>query len=159
MSLSGLLLALLQFSTAALVTVNVPASHYLQNPSTLSSTTHATLHAQGEPLRAPLSKSNKFTFQNVPEGSYLLTIHCRDYFFEPLRVDVGKSAAGVEWVKAWQTFRGNEWDNKGEKKCEVLGSVDQYERIQEAKATIEANVLGPKEYYQQREGCKFKNVD
>ncbi len=53
----------------------------------------------------------------------------------PLRVDI----APDDVVEVWQTFRGNEWDNKGEKKG----------------LPVELQVLGAKQYYQAREGCKF----
>ena len=58
---------------------------------------------------------------------------------------------GKEYVKSWQSFRGNEWDNKGEKRgdgeANVGGGV--------AKADIQVSVLGSKEYYAKRQGCKF----
>jgi hypothetical protein len=155
LALTAGLLSLFSLSSAAYITVSIPPSPQLPNPSTLSASTHATLHAAGAPLSAPLSRANTFSFSHVPAGSYLLVIHCREFFFEPVRVDIGATSNGVEWVNAWQTFRGNEWDNKGEKRAEVLGSVSPSGDVEEAKAKIDAVVLGGKEYYQQREGCKY----
>jgi hypothetical protein len=153
--LTSALLSLLSLSSAAYLTVSIPASNLLPNPSTLPVSTHATLHASGAPLTAPLSRANTFSFAHVPAGSYLLTIHCREYFFEPVRVDIGATSNGVEFVKAWQTFRGNEWDNTGEKRAEVLGSVSPAGDVEEARAKFDAVVLGGKDYYQQREGCEY----
>ena len=139
-----LFLLLSQMSSLALaakLTISVPQSAVLQNPSTLPSTTFATLHAHGAPHTAYINRNSAFTFANLTTGSYLFSAHCRDYFFEPLRVDVGLDAEGSEKVEVWQTFRGNEWSNKGEKRGEGLVDVH---------ATV--NVLGVKDYYQKREG-------
>ncbi|KAF2432211.1 hypothetical protein EJ08DRAFT_648299 [Tothia fuscella] len=161
LSLTTSLLTLLALTSAAHLTVSIPSSNLLPNPSILPPSTHATLHASGAPLSAPLTRANTFNFAHIPSGSYLLTIHCRDYFFEPLRVDVGNTAQGVEWMNAWQTFRGNEWDNKGERRVEVLASANPQGYVDEVKGKVEVRVLGAKDYYQQREGFSvmslFKN--
>lgn len=47
---------------------------------------------------------------------------------------------------SWQTFRGNEWENKGE----VRGAG-------EGSATLEVRALYVKEYFQQRNSCTFLN--
>ena len=136
-------------SLAAQIAVSIGQPSFAFNPATLPSSTHATLHAAGAPLTAILNRANQFVFANVPSGSYLLEVHARDYVFEPLRVDVADEA-GKEYVKSWQSFRGNEWDNKGEKRGEgeanVAGGT--------AKADLYVNVLGSKEYYAKRQGCK-----
>ncbi|KAF9633904.1 hypothetical protein BFW01_g4799 [Lasiodiplodia theobromae] len=90
---------------------------------------------------------------------YLLSVHGRDHLFENLRVDVEeavdyegkdgeekKGAAGkkVEKVRAWQTFRGNEWANRGEKRGESSAKGGEM--------LAEVRVLGRKEYYQERSG-------
>jgi hypothetical protein len=102
----------------------------------------------------PLNRNNEFIFYSVPVGSFLLEIHSRDYAFEPLRIDIGNEG-GKEYVKSWQTFRGNEWDNKGEKRGEgeanVSGGI--------AKAAVQVNVLGVKDYYAKRQGCTFLCVN
>lgn len=131
-------------ASAAQLSIRVPPSTALANPSTLPGSTHATLITTNTTLRAPLRASNSFSFPSVPLGSYLLNVHCRDYFFEPLRIDVTQEGE-VEAVRAWQTFRGNEWDNKGEERAAGKGNkvVD-----------LEVRCLSPKNYYQEREGCK-----
>lgn len=112
----------------------VPPSALVPNPSTLPPSTSATLTDLGRVYTASLQRDNRFTFRNVSAGSYLLDVHCRDYVFAPLRVDVSSN----DKVEAWQTFRGHEWDNKGEKLME---------------RPVQLKVLGGKDYYDQRSGC------
>ncbi|KAK1057235.1 hypothetical protein LTR33_013692 [Friedmanniomyces endolithicus] len=104
-------------ASAANLTVSIPSSPpLLPNPSSLAPSTHAVLIGPpGVQYEAPIRRDNTFTFPDLAEASYLLTVHGRDYFFPPLRVDVTKAADGTqqETVQAWQTFRGNEWSNKG----------------------------------------------
>jgi len=53
----------------------------------------------------------------VSAGSYLLDVHCLNYVFAPLRVDVKDAPSeGEAAVTVYQTFRGNEWSNLGERK-------------------------------------------
>ena len=135
-------------TSAARLLLQVPTTALL-NPSTLASTTHATLQSSGPPLDAYLTRSNTFNFNNVSAGSYLATVHCRDYAFEPLRIDVTLEEAvegsgeKKEVIKAWQTFLGNEWDNKGESRGEGGNGL-----------VIEARPIAPKYFYQERQGCK-----
>ena len=135
--------------SAARFTLHIPTTN-LVNPSVLPSSTHATLHSSGAPIEAYLTRSNSFNFANVSAGSYLSTIHCRDFAFEPLRIDVSLeetiegSGETKEVIRAWQTFLGNEWDNKGESRGEGGNGV-----------VIEARPLGQKHYYQERAGCEF----
>jgi len=142
------LASLASSASAARFLLQIPTTGLL-NPSTLPSTTHATLQSSGEPLDAYLTRSNTFNFANVSEGSYLATVHCRDYIFEPLRIDVSLEEAvegsgeKKEVVKAWQTFLGNEWDNKGESRGEGGNGL-----------VVEARVVGTKYYYQERGGCE-----
>jgi hypothetical protein len=81
-------------------------------------------------------------------GSYLATVHCRDFAFEPLRVDVTVEGDGKggkqEKVAVWQTFLGNEWDNKGEKRGGGPSGV-----------VAEVRPIGVKEYYEVRGGCEY----
>ncbi|KAF1833936.1 hypothetical protein BDW02DRAFT_569573 [Decorospora gaudefroyi] len=134
------------FTSAARFLLQIPTTH-LVNPSTLPSTTHATLQASGPPLDAYLTRSNTFNFNNVSAGSYLATVHCRDYAFEPLRIDVGVEEAvegsgeQKDMIKAWQTFFGNEWDNKGESRGEGGNGL-----------VIDARPVVAKYYYQERQG-------
>jgi spore coat protein CotH len=143
------LTCLLSSTLAARITVSIAQPAFAFDAATLPSSTHATLHAAGAPLTAVINRANQFVFSSAPSGSYLLEIHARDYVFEPLRVDVADEGA-KEYVKSWQSFRGNEWDNKGEKRGEgearVAGGV--------AKANIWVGVMGSKEYYAKRAGCK-----
>lgn len=138
---------------AAEIAVSIAQPSFAFNAATLPSSTHATLHAAGAPLTAVLNRANKFVFANVPSGSYLFEVHARDYVFEPLRIDVADEA-GKEYVKSWQSFRGNEWDNKGEKRGEgeanVAGGV--------AKADVYVSVLGSKEYYAKRQGFSVMSI-
>jgi len=127
---------LLTLVSAASLSLIIPPSTLVSNPSTLPASTSATLTNIGRTYTAPFQRNNRFTFGNVTTGSYLLDVHCRDYNFAPLRVDVG----GNEEVEVWQTFRGHEWDNKGEKAIE---------------RPVQLKVLAGKDYYEERSGCKW----
>ncbi|KAF2182806.1 hypothetical protein K469DRAFT_585120 [Zopfia rhizophila CBS 207.26] len=147
MRLLALVLAYLaSASSAARFMLHIPTTQ-LANPSILPPSTHATLQSFGPPLSAHLTRSNSFNFNNVSAGSYLATIHCRDYAFEPLRVDVSVedavegSGEKREVIRAWQTFIGNEWDNKGESRGEGGNGL-----------VVEARPLGQKYYVQERSG-------
>ncbi|KAI9735258.1 MAG: hypothetical protein M1834_001848 [Cirrosporium novae-zelandiae] len=134
MALSLIFLLLLPIlSFAADLHIRIPTSNLLSNPSILPASTSASLTTLGTYQKTLLNRNNEFEFRNVGSGSYLMEIHCRDFTFAPLRVDVGES----EKVQVWQTFRGNEWDNRGE-------------RLDER--PIEAKVLGQKAYYEIRSG-------
>jgi hypothetical protein len=135
-------------TSAARLLLQIPNTA-LVNPSILPSTTHATLQSSGEPLDAYLTRSNTFNFNNVSAGSYLATVHCRDYAFEPMRIDVTLEEAvegsgeRKEMIRAWQTFLGNEWDNKGESRGEGGNGL-----------VVDARPVMAKYYYQERQGCK-----
>jgi hypothetical protein len=95
-------------------------------------------------MKARLTRSNTFEFANVPPGSHLLTVQTRDVLFENLRIDVAPAAAnGEEHVEAWTTWRGNEWDNKGEVRGEGDGR----------NVNIEVKPLAPRDFYYQRSTC------
>ncbi|KAL6789921.1 hypothetical protein J3E68DRAFT_439103 [Trichoderma sp. SZMC 28012] len=103
-----LTLAFAALSAAQLtITVGLPPK---PNPFLLPPSTHATLSSLHKRLEAPLTTVNTFNFHNVTADSYLLDVHCATEAFHPLRVDVGEDGE----VKAWETYRGNEWANKGE---------------------------------------------
>jgi len=147
------LLSLLLISTHTLgarLAISIPPSQLLPTPTTLPSSTHATLQSHGAFISALLTRSNKFFFDDVAPGSYLLNVHCHDYFFEPLRIDVvaNETAPGGEYVMSWQTFRGNEWDNKGEIRGQGHGADPEGVKI-------EVRPTGVKDYYQPRQGCTF----
>lgn len=145
-----ILASLASVTSAARFLLQIPITHVV-NPSALSSTTHATLQSSGAPLDAYLTRSNTFNFNNVSAGSYLAMVHCRDYAFEPLRIDVSieepveGSGDKKEVIRAWQTFLGNEWENKGESRGEGGNGL-----------VIEARPVGQKQFYQERAGCKFR---
>jgi len=141
-------LALLPLTFAAHITVLIPPSRDLSNPSTLPSTTHSTLFRLDNTLTTPLTRRNTFEFTDVTPGSYLFTIQCRDYTFAPYRVDVTTMGdEGRENVEVWQTFWGNEWGNKGER---IGGSI--WEESSSESVRIEARVERVKNYYQERQG-------
>ncbi|KAI9870538.1 MAG: hypothetical protein M1830_004116, partial [Pleopsidium flavum] len=128
--LTSLLLTLVSAASLSLV---IPPSNLVPNPSTLPASTFATLTNTGRTYTAPFQRNAHFTFRNLTVGSYLLDVRCRDYNFAPLRVDVG----GSDEVEVWQTFRGHEWDNKGEKIME---------------RPVHVKVLAGKDYYEERSG-------
>ncbi|KAF2660171.1 hypothetical protein K491DRAFT_688495 [Lophiostoma macrostomum CBS 122681] len=137
---------LVPLTSAARFTLHIPNTP-VANPSTLPPTTHATLQSSGEPYTALLTRSNVFSFTNITAGSYLATIHCRDLAFEPLRIDVTieepveGSSERREVIRTWQTFLGNEWDNKGEDRGSGGNGL-----------VVDVRPIGPKYYFQERGG-------
>ena len=141
------ILSALPVSLAALITVAIPSTP-LVNPASLPASTHATLEEHGLKLDAPITRANTFVFNNVSQGSYLLSVFCRDFVFENLRIDITRAVTGAdgaaaveEKVEAWQTFRGNEWDNKGESRIGVVPGQ------------VEVRPVVKKDYYQARSTC------
>ena len=99
---------------AAHLQIAIAPSTLVPSPSTqISHSTSAYLTKAGQTYSAPLSADGLFDFRNVSSGSYLVDIISSDYLFAPLRIDVQDTAAGEE-LKAWGTWRGNEWSNNGE---------------------------------------------
>lgn len=150
MHLPTVLLALLPLALATpqtSITLSLPPSASLPNPFSLPPSTRASLSSLGVLLTAPLSTQNTFVFRNVTPGSYLADIACATHAFAPLRVDVdllggeGGVGGGVT-VKAWETYRGNEWGNRGE------GVVPAGEA-----GWLEVRVLGGKGYFSERSKC------
>lgn len=153
-----LALSLLSVAAAAATTTTVnlviPATHMLPNPRSLPPQTHATLSSFHSGASAYLSPANTFAFHNVSEGSYLLDVHSPTHAFAPLRVDVLPVVAGAGQtekeertarlkVAAWETYRGNDWNNKGEAAAVTNGGA------------LEVKVLGPKNFFMERSGCKL----
>jgi hypothetical protein len=139
--LSVLLLTLLPelaVTVTAPLTILIPPAAI--PPSLLPPSTSASLTTLGVTYTAPLQRDSRFVFRNVSAGSYLLDVHCRDYAFAPLRVDVSDDGKGGLEVDAWQTWRGNEWGNKGERRGG--GEV------------VEVSPVGGKEFYAERQGCE-----
>lgn len=146
MFLQTLILFLLCLTSAhaARLSVLIQPSPQLLNPSSLSPSTHAVLLGPpGTRYDVPLRRDNTFVFPELAEASYLLTVHSREYTFPPLRVDITKEEGGEQQtINAWQTFRGNEWSNKGP---HIASS-------QEGVLQLQARPNGQKEFYQQRGG-------
>lgn len=130
----------------ARVRVSIIHSASLPNPAALSPSTSASLTALGHLYVAPLGIDNSFDFRNVSAGSYLLDVVSSTHFFAPLRVDVGE-AVGAESVEAWGTWRGNEWDNKGE--------VIEAQEWTSGGKSFGLRALGTKEYLVERAGCEY----
>lgn len=138
--------ALLSSAMTALaldVTLILPASR--PNPLTLASSTHATLTSLGQRFAAPISDTSTFVFRNVTPGSYLADVHCPSDGFRPLRVDVG----GGGEVHAWETYRGNDWDNKGE----AISMIET-----DTVKGFELSALGGKTYFTERPKCRLAHT-
>jgi ER membrane protein complex subunit 7 len=101
-------LALSSLSTAARLHFSIPSSTIVPAPASLPSSTILTLTDLGKTFTAHLQRDNTFLLRNVPDGSYVLDIICKDYEFNHYRVDVSGDSTSV-----WQSFQGNEWENKG----------------------------------------------
>lgn len=125
-------------STSTTVTLHIPSSPQLLNPYTLPSSTLATLSSLHKRHSAPLSTHNTFVFHNVTDGSYLVDVHCATHFFAPLRLDIVDGQP-----KAWETYRGNDWNNKGE-------GIPLTDGRGEKEMWFELRVLGAKNYFVER---------
>lgn len=131
------------------ITLTVPPTHNLPNPRTLPPSTHATLSSLYVAASAPLTTANTLVFRNVSTGSYLVDVHCATHAFAPMRVDVveqivGAGAAAVAGelkVLAWETYRGNDWNNKGE-------------AVRLSGGALEVKLLGAKNYFIERSKCE-----
>jgi hypothetical protein len=150
--------------TASSLTLTIPSSNILPNPQVLPATTHATLTTLPAPphaaqnakhiLSAPLTSSGTFVFPTVQgtsaKESYLLDIRSREYVFAPYRVDV---AADGRILGIWETFRGNQWDNRGaEKYTAPVGGSSHQQAGNEV--MVEAKVLARRGFYEERPRCK-----
>jgi O-acetylhomoserine/O-acetylserine sulfhydrylase len=129
----------------------------LPNPHLLPASTHATLTTAGRALSAPLSTANTFVFPDVAPGSYLVDVHCATHGFVPYRLDVtfprrtGEEKKGEKEgleVSVWETFRGNDWGNKGEGVPVGVGAGG-------GEVEVEVRVKGGKGYFMERSGCEF----
>lgn len=153
---SSLGLTFLSIAAAATTTVNlvIPQTNILPNPRSLPPQTHAKLSSFHFDASAYLSPANTFAFHNVSEGSYLLDVHSPTHVFAPLRIDVVPVVAGAGQtekdektaklkVNAWETYRGNDWNNKGESAVVTNGGA------------LEVKVLGSKNFFVERSGCKW----
>ncbi|KAF5570706.1 er membrane complex subunit [Fusarium phyllophilum] len=133
------LLALLPLALADSLTLYLPSN---PNPFSIPANTHATLSSAGVHFSAPLSSANTFVFHNVTPGSYLADVHCPTDTFHPLRIDVQLAEDGEEGiVRAWETYRGNDWGNKGEVVQVKEGSKGR---------GFELRAIGGKNYFMER---------
>jgi hypothetical protein len=121
------------------LSITIPPSNQLPNPASLSPSTSASLTTISTTYSVPLNSANAFSFRNITAGSYLLSVSCPTHAFAPLRIDVSADGA----VAAWPTYRGNEWNHKGEELTVGEGNV------------LEVRVLAGKEYYMARQGCEY----
>lgn len=90
----------------------------------------------------------------MSEGSYLVDVHSLTHAFAPLRLDVLSLQVGGEPEKgkatpttnlkvvAWETFRGNDWDNKGEAVAVTDG-------------LLEMRLRFAKSFYMERSSCEL----
>ncbi|KAI1745574.1 Cys/Met metabolism PLP-dependent enzyme-domain-containing protein [Xylaria scruposa] len=144
-----------EYPGAATVTFSIPPSPQIPNPAALPPSTHATLTALGASYAAPLTVDNTFVFRNVTPGSYLGDVNCATHGFAPLRVDVIPVTAGADKnpngedvsLRVWETFRGNDWDNKGEEIRPVT-----------AGGVFPVKALGSKVYYTERGGFSVLSI-
>lgn len=139
LSAPAALLGLVASALAVDLTLYLPPK---PNPFTLAPSTRATLSTLHDYYSAPLSSVNTFVFRNVSApGSYLVDVHSATDAFRPLRVDISPEGR----VEAWETYRGNDWGNKGEALALREGSVG---------AGFELRALGGKNYFQERPKCE-----
>lgn len=136
------ILGFLALADAADLTLRLtPSPNY--DVRTLPPSTHATLTTLGDRYAAPLTTAGDFVFHNVSAGSYLGDVHCPTHAFAPVRVDVavGEDERKVV-VEGWETYRGNDWGNKGE-----VAATD---------GTVSVRCLGPKNYFMERPKCESR---
>ncbi|KAK0385870.1 hypothetical protein NLU13_7047 [Sarocladium strictum] len=131
----------LSLSTLVTLALSTSLTLYLPtkpNPFTLPANTHATLTSLHTRHSAPLSSINTFVFHNVTPGdSYLVDVYSPGHAYQPLRVDVLPDGE----IKAWETFRGGDWGNKGEELGVKEGGGGK---------GVELRALGPKTYFMER---------
>jgi hypothetical protein len=153
------LLTLLSAAAAASLTIQIPPSAVLPNPHGLAANTHATLTTLSEESQQPhvhtasLTRSAGFVFSDLlpstKKESYLLDIRSREYIFAPYRVDV---AADGSILGIWETFRGNQWENRGAEKY-VAQAAEKSKN--DAAVTVDARVLARREFYEERPKCEY----
>lgn len=134
MKLHALTTLLLSSTLAAATTLRgaiLPSAH-LPNPSLLPPDTALTLTTSHSTHRTLLHADNTFVFRNLSSGSYLLETLSPTHHFAPYRVDVSTHPPSIS---VSQTFRGNAWDNTGERL-----------------PALEVRAIGQKEYFIVREG-------
>lgn len=148
-------------SAASSLTIQIPSNNILPNPHVLPPNTHATLttlpsslsHDQKHVISAPLTHTAEFHFTELPSSlstsaeSYLLDIRSKEYIFAPYRVDI---AADGTVLGVWETFRGNQWDNRG---LERYAKLKSQEGLQDIDVVVQAKVVGRRGFYEERPKC------
>jgi hypothetical protein len=159
-------------AAAAQFAIHIVPSPALPNPAVLPPSTHATLSTLARPAAAAaaaaaaappphsddsttayatarLSPANTLAFANISAGSYLVDVHCATHVFAPLRIDVDAHGA-VEG--AWDTFRGNEWDNRGESRLRAGGA--RAAAGEEGGVVVDVRALGARNFFMERTKCE-----
>ncbi|KAI9851670.1 MAG: hypothetical protein M1824_002582 [Vezdaea acicularis] len=143
------LLTLPLLSLATTLTLLLPPTTLLPNPSTLPPSTFALLQTSGQAIHAPLSRANTFLFRNLTAGSYLLDIICKDYTFQPYRVDItlstSASTSASDTIEVYQLIHAQGWDAKGPKLPPLSG-------FSAGNSVFEVQPLATKDYYEARPG-------
>jgi len=82
-------------------------------------------------------------------------VHCPTYAFAPLRLDVvvPRESAEVK-VGAWETFRGNDWDNKGPAVPVTTAGAGGNGGTGTV-VMVDVRVVGAKGYFMERSSCTF----
>lgn len=159
----SLICFLIPVALSSKLTITIPPTQLLPNPHSLPADTHATLTSTSlrSPLNAPLTHSATFVFPELSRsehkgqkhdasGSYLLDIRSAEYVFAPLRVDLDERG-NVKGI--WETFRGNEWGNRGAEK--FIRPLAQWEKEgQDAEVVVDVRAVGRKGFYEVRQTCK-----
>jgi hypothetical protein len=148
-------------SAASSLTIQIPSNNILPNPHVLPPNTHATLTTlpsslsqdQKHVISTPLTHTAEFHFTDLPSSpaagaeSYLLDIRSKEYIFAPYRVDI---AADGTVLGIWETFRGNQWDNRGLERYTKLKSQEGQQNID---VVVQAKVLARRGFYEERPKC------
>ncbi|OKL57215.1 hypothetical protein UA08_07686 [Talaromyces atroroseus] len=155
--------SILQTAASSSLTVQIPPNNILPNPHVLPPNTHATLttlpqsqsqqqQQQQHIISAPLTHTAEFHFSDLPSSenseSYLLDIRSKEYIFAPYRVDI---AADGSVLGIWETFRGNQWENRGMERYTKLKGQEHHD------VTVQAHVVARRGFYEIRP--KFSPLD
>ncbi|RDW93206.1 uncharacterized protein DSM5745_00528 [Aspergillus mulundensis] len=156
------LLFLTPAALSSKLTITIPPSQALPNPHSLPADTHATLTSINlvNSLKASLTRSARFVFtdfavaehkasqQDDISGSYLLDIRSSEYVFTPLRVDLDERG---EVMGVWETFRGNEWGNRGAEKYARPAGGKAGGGNGDEEVVVDMRAIGRKGFYEVRQ--------
>lgn len=127
------------------LTLHLPPTQILTQPQTLPPSTHARLTSSNTSLTAPFRRNSRFVFPSIPAGSYLCDVWAHEHVFVPMRVDVSKNGG----IEVWQTYRGNEWSNTGEKLGAAPGRADGSGDVE---LEVVIGTLSVRDFYEKRGG-------